>query len=178
MTRSTGSSGPSITAQQFYDMIAIAFTVSWDEENPKPVRRTIHTANYLLWRAGVYPEKVRDIFDRDKNVAALFNRHNAVIYATPGMTFDDDIWTARTHFLIVVPNESDYSTRRLLGAGGYRLILTAVGQEYATSVMAEYQDLVTLEALKKAKKESDDFFQRTAAARAKARRNRLEDEDA
>jgi hypothetical protein len=175
MTRSTGKPGPSITAQQFYDMVAIAFTVSWDEENPRPVRRTIHAANYLLWRAGVYPDTVRDIFDRDMRVAGLFSRHNEAVYATPGMTFDDEIWTVHTHFLIVVPNEGGYSPGRLLGAGGYRLILTAVGQEYATSVMTKYQDLITLDALKKARDETEVFFRKSSAARAEAKRKESEE---
>jgi hypothetical protein len=178
MTRSTHTPGPSITAQQFYDMVAIAFTVSWNEENPRPVRRSIHSANYLLWRAGVYAKEVRDIFDRDTKVAGLFNRRNTVVYLGPDMTLEDDIWAVHTHFLIVVPHEISYNPTRLLGAGGYRLVLTAVGQEYASSVMPDYQELITLEALKKARDETEAFFRRSAAARAAASQESSEEEDA
>jgi hypothetical protein len=157
-----------ITAKQFYDLVALCFAWRWDPDKLSTTWGTIHAANWLLFHAGAYDSKVRDVFARDNNVASLFSRRNNVYPAQSVNDVADEVWSDDRHFLILVPSTAQFQASRLLSKGGYRLVLSDVGQQYAMSVEGQYAAIITRDRWEAARRERAEFFRRTNASRRAA----------
>jgi hypothetical protein len=154
-----------ITAKQFYDLVALCFAWRWNPDRPSSAWGTIHAANWLLFHAGAYDGKIRDIFARDSNVAHLFCAHNNVYPAKGVHDVVDEIWSDDRHFLILVPADRQFQRSRLLGRNGYKIVLTAVGQQYALGLEQQYAPILTREEWEAAREQRNSFFRRTNSSR-------------
>lgn len=171
---------PSITAKQFYDLVALCFAWRWDPDDARTQHGRIHAANWLLYHMGVYGKEVREIFTRDLNVANLFVRKCDVYYFDPGSGFfRDEVWSNReAHFLVAVPPHETFRPRHLLEPRGYNLFMTAVGQEHGIGLEEAYSSLVSKDRFEKAREERDEFFHVAGRKIAAARQAKIDEEAA
>lgn len=167
----------SITAEQFYDLVALRFAARWDPDRIRTMHGKINAANWLFYRMGIYSEGIRSTFAKDLNVANLFVRKSSIYYvSTIPRDLEDEIWSEDKHFLIAVRPQHTFHRRQLLGPKGYTAILTAVGQEYATEIEDRYAPLFTREKLRQAITEQHEFFHVSRHARAKGLATRIQAE--